>query len=227
MSDVRERFHGLLAGDPRKLTAWACEGGWRWPCTCCAAVVVGCAFYGFTLGLWRDGTQAVFTAIKFPFLILATCAGNSLLNGCLAQVLGAGLGFRQTLHAILMSFTISSLILAAFAPLMLFLLWNTPSHALTGHSVMLLGHVSVIAFAGVAGNHRLLLLLRQAAGSRHTAWFVLLSWLGGNLLLGSQISWILRPFIGSPGLPVEFLRSDPLQGNFFEAVWRAMKHLLR
>ena len=55
----------------------------------------------------------------------------------------------------------------------------------------------------------------------------LLSWLGGNLLLGSQISWILRPFIGSPGLPVQFLRADPLRGNFFEAVWNSVHLLFR
>ena len=229
--NVRERLRALLAGDPRKLAAWTCEPGWRWPLTCCATIVIGCAFYGFTLGLWRDATQSLFTAIKFPLLIFLTCGGNALLNGCLAQVLGADMGFRQTTLAILMSFTITAIILAAFAPIMLFLLWNTPplgdSSAVTGHSVTLLSHVSLIAFAGVAGNHRLLLLLRQIAGSSRVAWATLLSWLCGNLLLGSQISWILRPFIGSPALPVEFLRADPLRGNFFEAVWSSLHHLLQ
>jgi hypothetical protein len=151
-----------------------------------------------------------------------------VLNGCLAQVLGSGLGLRQTTVAILMSFTVAALILAAFAPIMLFLLWNTPSLAdrgTTGHSITLLAHVAVIAFAGIAGNHRLLLLLKHYTASARTAWLVLLAWLGGNLLLGSQTSWILRPFIGSPGLPVEFLRADPLRGNFFEAVWGALQRL--
>ncbi len=229
--NVRERIRALLAGDPQKLAAWTCEPGWRWPLDCCITIVAGCAFYGFTLGLWRDATQSLFTAFKFPLLIFLTCGGNALLNGCLAQVLGAGLGFRQTMVAILMSFTIAALVLAAFAPIMLFLLWNTPplgeARAVTGHSVTLLAHVALIAFAGVVGNHRLLGLLRHAAGSRRVAWTTLLAWLGGNLLLGSQISWILRPFIGSPGLPVEFLRADPLRGNFFEAVWSSIHHLVR
>ena len=66
----------------------------------------------------------------------------------------------------------------------------------------------------------------QASGERRTARTVLWSWLGGNFLLGSQLAWILRPFIGSPGLAVEFLRPDPLRGNFYEAVGRAVKHLL-
>ncbi len=231
MVDLRERFHALLAGDPQKLAAWTCESGWRWPLICCATIVSGGACYGITLGLWRDATQSLFTAIKFPLLIFLTCGGNALLNGCLALVLGAGLGFRQTMLAILMSFTIVAIILAAFAPIMLFLLWNTPplsnANSLTGHSLTLLAHVSLIAFAGVIGNHRLLLFLRHVTGNTATAWTVLLAWLGGNLLLGSQISWILRPFIGNPGLPVEFLRPNPLRGNFFEVVWASILHLFR
>ena len=47
----------------------------------------------------------------------------------------------------------------------------------------------------------------------------------GNLLLGSQLSWLLRPFVGSPGLPIEFIRKEAFHGNFFEAVLRAAKHL--
>jgi len=54
---------------------------------------------------------------------------------------------------------------------------------------------------------------------------VLLAWLVGNLFLGSQLSWMLRPFIGSPGLRVEFLRSDAFSGNFYEAVFRSSLHL--
>ena len=75
------------------------------------------------------------------------------------------------------------------------------------------------------GNQLLLrsLKLLNAPG---TARRVLLSWLAGNLLLGSQLAWMLRPFIGSPKLSVQFLRPDFLRGNFFEAVGRAIAHLL-
>jgi hypothetical protein len=53
----------------------------------------------------------------------------------------------------------------------------------------------------------------------------LFSWLAGNLFLGAQLAWNLRPFIGSPTLAVQFFRDDPLRGNFYEAVWRACRHL--
>jgi hypothetical protein len=201
----------------------------RWFIGYCIAIVLGSSVYGATIGLWRAPFQSVFTAIKFPLLIFLTCIGNGAVNGMLAQVLGSGLSFRQTAFAILMSFAVASLILGGFSPITLFVLYNAPplgsEHAIVGHSVMLLTHVFVIAFAGVVANRRLFGLLQKVRGHDHTARAVLFSWLAGNLFLGAQLAWNLRPFIGSPTLAIQFLRDDPLRGNFYEAVWRAFRHL--
>jgi hypothetical protein len=43
-------------------------------------------------------------------------------------------------------------------------------------------------------------------------------------LVGAQMGWILRPFIGSPDLPFTWFRTR--QGNFFEAVLTAIGRLL-
>jgi hypothetical protein len=61
-------------------------------------------------------------------------------------------------------------------------------------------------------------LLTRFSTQRISAIKVLFGWLAGNLLLGTQLCWIMRPFIGSPGLPVQFFRPDAFRGNFFEAV---------
>ena len=87
-------------------------------------------------------------------------------------------------------------------------------------------HVGVIAFAGITGNARLLHLLRHLSPSKAVAARVLFAWLAINLLLGTQLSWNLRPFIGSPGLPVEFLRADAFKGNFFETVFSSFQRVL-
>ena len=81
-----------------------------------------------------------------------------------------------------------------------------------------LSQVGLIAFAGIVANVRLLQFLRDLAGSRAVALRLLIAWLAGNLLLGTQLTWIARPFFGSPNLPVQFLREDALRGNFFESV---------
>jgi hypothetical protein len=227
---VIQRLKILLAGDAEKLATWTEEADSRWIWTCLAVFCATCAVYGATFGLWRSETQALATAIKFPLVVLLTCAANTLLNGSLALALGTGMSFRQSGIAILMSFTIMGIVLAAFSPLMVFLYWNVPAidgtQADTGKSITLLAHVALIAFAGVVGNRRLWQLLHHFTGATGRANLVLLAWLGGNLLLGSQISWILRPWIGSPGSEVHFFSPEPLQGNFFEAVWHALRTLL-
>jgi hypothetical protein len=194
-----------------------------------AVICVGAGVYGITVGIWRAPLQSFYTAIKFPLLIFLTCGGNAFLNGMLAQLLGSGLSFRQTSVAILMSFAIAGIILGGFAPITLFVWFNAPAlgsdRAVLGHSIMLLTHVGAIAAAGVIANRRLLDLLKKVSGRDSTARAVFFSWLAGNLFLGAQLAWNLRPFIGSPSLAVEFLRPDPLRGNFYEAVWRAFLHL--
>jgi len=48
-------------------------------------------------------------------------------------------------------------------------------------------------------------------------------WMIVFALVGSQMSWVLRPFIGNPDEPFTWFRSR--QSNFFEAVWHAMINL--
>lgn len=210
------------------IAPWLEERDPRWLVTCAVTIVLGCALYGGVVGLWRAPLQAVFTAVKMPLLIFLTCGGNALLNGLLAQVFGAGLGFRQSALAILMSFTIAALVLAALSPVALFVLWNAPPLASAGrgvgHSITLLTDVLFVAYAGVVANRRLLRLL-GAICARGTARRVFWSWLAGNLFLGAQLAWVLRPFIGSPGLAIEFLRDDPMHGTFYGAVFRALRAL--
>jgi hypothetical protein len=42
-------------------------------------------------------------------------------------------------------------------------------------------------------------------------------------LVGAQMGWVLRPFIGKPGLPFVWFRER--ESNFFEGVWRAILSL--
>jgi len=219
----------LLSGDAERIANWLVKPNYGRLLAYCLIILIGSGLYGFTLGIWRAPLQSTYTAIKFPLLIFLTCAGNAVVNGMLAQVLGSGLSFKQTSLAILMSFAIAAIILAGFSPITLFIWYNAPplgsTTAILGHSVMLLSHVGAIAFAGIMANRRLFELLRRISGRDATARAVLFSWLAGNLFLGAQLSWNLRPFIGSPALAVQFLRDDPLRGNFYEAVWRAFHHL--
>jgi hypothetical protein len=190
------------------------------------AACVGLAVYGFTVGFWRDPLMGVYVAVKMPLLIALTLACNGLLNGLLGLLLGTGLGFRQSLLALLTAFALAAVILGSLAPVTFFLAWNAPPPGATGaasaHSAYLVTHTLLIGFAGLAANLHLHRLLAAKAPTPAAATATLLAWLGGNAFLGAQFSWILRPFFGTPALKVEFLRSDPMNGTFYQAVWRAI-----
>lgn len=174
--------------------------------------------------------MGVYVAVKMPLLIALTLGCNGMLNGLLGMLLGSGLGFRQSLHALLSAFAISGLILGSVAPVTFFLAVNVPepesAQAATAHSSYLLIHVLLIAVAGLAGVVRLRSLLEAYTSSRTIARSTLAAWIAGNALLGMQFSWILRPFFGSPQLEVAFLRDNPMQGSFAEAVWNSLKRIL-
>jgi hypothetical protein len=222
----------LLRGDPVLLANWIERRDHRPAVFGIIIVVSGAGLYGAAMGFWRAPLQGLFVAIKFPLIMLLTTLGNSLLNAMLAPLLGLNLRPRQTLLAILLSFAIASSILGAFSPIAAFVVWNAPpistvaGKGSVAYPLIQLMHVAVIAFAGVTANLSLARLLRQISGSGAVAGRVLFAWLAGNLFFGSQLSWILRPFIGSPGLEVDFLRRAAFQGNFYETVIQSLLGVL-
>lgn len=222
----------LLRGESDSVLEWVQESKTRRTSICVALVCVGAGLYGVAMGSWRHPLQSLYTAFKFPVVILLTTLGNALLNGMLAPLLGMNIGFRHSLMAVLMSFAIASIVLGAFTPLVLFLVWNTPSSGLesraafAAYNFMQLTHFALISFAGSVGNIRLAPLLQRLSGNGKVARHVLLAWLAGNLFLGSQICWVLRPFIGRPDMPVEFLGAHPFEGSLYETVFNALRNLI-
>jgi hypothetical protein len=197
---------------------------------CVIWMLIGSAIYGASIGLWRAPLQSVYVAIKFPLLLVATTVANAFLNGMLARLLGAPITFRQSLHAILLSYAIVGVVLAALTPVSLFVWWNLPpmgsAAAGDAHAAMIVIHVIVIAFAGVVANLRLFALLAKVCGDRRVARCVLAAWLAGNMFLGCQLSYNLRPFFGTPDLEVAFLRQDPFSGSFYEALYYLVLRLV-
>ncbi len=228
-----DHFGPLLRGDIDVIAAWIS----RWSAGHTArqvfVIIFGAGAFGAAMGSWRAPEQAVWSAIKLPFVFVATAAGNALLNAMLAPLLGINLTIRESFAAVLMSFALAAVILGAFSPIMVFLVWNLPVSepgvpvAAAARSVMLLTLIAVIAFAGVTANVRLLHLLRRLGGGVSAARRLLFAWLAVNLLLGTQVSWIARPFIGRVDVPVTFLEAHPLEGNFFEETGRTAAELWR
>jgi hypothetical protein len=224
-------WKSLAGGDSGVLSGWLDASGRETRLRLCISTIfIGVGLYGASIGLWRSPLMALYVGVKLPFVIFLTLAVNGLLNGMLAQVLSSGLTFRQTLQAILMSFTVFALIVGSLSPLTIGMALNFPGPDEAGaglaHRQLLLIHTALIAFAGVVATGKLHGILRSFTGSDSVAKRTMIAWLAGNLFVGAQISFILRPIFGSPGLTVEFLRPDAMHGNFYESVWWALRHSL-
>ena len=223
----------LLAGRSAEIIEWQQRTAPRRAVLVCLTIIalgVGC--YGFSVGVWRGLAMGSFVAVKLPLVIMLTLACNGLLNGLLSAVLGTGLGFRQTLQAMLLSYTVFALITGALAPVIVFLDWCAPSLRVVTeesrwwHNLMLVLHTLLIAYAGLLSHVKLLGLVITWAHDRRAAVKAFFAWTLGNLFVGAQMAWVLRPYFVSPGLEVAFLRPDPMRGNFYETVGMSIARLL-
>ncbi len=192
-----------------------------------ATILVGAGLYGATIGVWRSPLQALYSGIKFPLIIFLTVVCTAMINHVVGSVWGARFTLREGFLTILKSFALTCLVLGSLSPVLFFAAYNTPSYTSLdyerSYGFLRLAHVAAIALAGIIGTGELAGIVRGACATAATR--VIVFWLAMNLFVGAQLSWVLRPFIGSPLMPVEFLRENPLKGNFYEEVWKSFTNV--
>src|SRR5436190_24187767 len=116
----------FLRADSGRLHDWTTRSQAELVRLCLAATLIGAGVYGAVVGCWWAPLQAFYVAIKLPLLILLTTLGNGLLNGMLAPLLGLNIPLRQTFVLVVLSFAVTSLVLAGLSPIAWFFVWNTP-----------------------------------------------------------------------------------------------------
>lgn len=225
---IGAEWNPLARGESDRLAGWLREASpWR-AARCFPTIAVGVGLYGATIGIWHGPKMAAYVALKLPLVVFLTLLVNGFVNGLLAQILGSGLGFRQTGGALLMAFAVFALITGSLSPLTWFLSWNVPGpdspEAGAIHRRLLVIHTVLIAFAGVVSVRKLHGIVTAFSGSRAAARRTLIAWLAGNLFAGAQIGFLLRPIFGTPKVGVAFLRPDAFEGNFYESLWWAIRH---
>lgn len=169
-----------------------------------AAIVWAVAFLlsGLVIGLPGGVYQMLASAIKLPLLFgIVTLAALPLLHLFLLYS-DARLTLYQTAALLSGALVIVSLLTFAFAPALL-ILWISVGH----YGLYKLACGAIMALAGVLG----VLFLKQGVeavapgGSRiRTSLFWL--WAVLYALVGGQLAWLTRPFIGSPNEPFQFFR---------------------
>jgi hypothetical protein len=213
-----------------------------------AALPLGVA-YGVFMGLYAvvrggagSGLQLLAAALKVPLLFLLTLIVTLPSLYVLSALARSRLSFTHTVRLLLASVTVNLALLASFGPVTGFFTLSTESYPF-----MILLNVAFFTVSGIVG----LVFLRKAldvvfesepagavppsgpapssvhaprsAKSVDPAARVFSAWTLIYAVVGAQMGWILRPFIGAPSVPFRWFRER--DSNFFVVVWESFQRL--
>ena len=178
-------------------------------------IAFGGGVFGAAMGTFRGGEQILYAGVKLPIALLLTMAICAPALTALNRAVGRAGCMRRDLALVLSALARSSLVLAAQAPLVLLAVRAEASY----HAVVLL----VVACCSIAGIVGLTLFLRGLNATQSSGlWTVAPALFLVFALVGTQMSWTLRPFLLRPRTPdVVFVRA--VEGSFFESVARSVQ----
>lgn len=192
-----------------------------------AGLALASAVYGFAIGASHSWTFAARNLLKFPALILVTAAVCAPAYLLVARFLAARLSLAEVLGLVLRLFRDASVLLAALAPVCLFLartIEQPDRRGLNEYPLFLGLNVLLIAVSGSLALVRQGRALLRRRGRRYLA--VLAGWLLLSLVVGGQWAWYLRPFFGLSTVSAEAtpfclgtLSDYRGATSFFEAVY--------
>jgi hypothetical protein len=177
--------------------------------------------HGYGAG-WR---YSVGSAIKMPMLFLLTLAICLPLLYVLNVLIGPRAQWGTIFTLIIASFAVTSIILASCALILAFFMLSTKSYAF-----ITLLNTGIFTLAGLYGVWFLGKSLSgltppdRIASPRNNTKTIIRWWLFTYGIVGTQMAWLMRPFIGGPGMPFSFFR--PQESNFYLAVGKALGRLL-
>ena len=196
-----------------------------------ACLLLG-ALYGLCMGLYsatggRDDSwkYLLASALKVPLLFLLTLLVTFPSLYVFAALANSRLKLRDTLRLLVAAIAVNLGVLASFGPVTAFFTVSTDSYAF-----MIFLNVVFFALAGAVG----LGFLNRAVGAvfpaggegerrspdSERARRIFRLWLVIYVIVGAQMGWILRPFIGNPQLPFQAFRSR--WSNVFEFMARLL-----
>jgi hypothetical protein len=170
--------------------------------------------------------MAAYVAVKLPVVFVATTLVVSAFCWAAGLLCRAGLRYREVLGAVFSAMAVAGSILLALSPVVLYFVFSGAPDAGTreemrfAHASMMMVHILVLACAGATGNLVLCRALRRRVPPACRLAPMVALWIASFAVVGCQLGWIMRPLVGSPNIAVEFLRSDALDSNFLESLFR-------
>lgn len=185
-------------------------------------LIAGSALYGAVPGSWHGPRLALYAGAKLPLLLLLTALATAAFQQLVARALGLQLPRGGALRLSLRGYATTAWLLGALAPAAALFVWAAPPpEALhrTAHNLLYLTHTALVAVCGLAGLATLRRDLVAAAPTRTAGRAAFAIWVAVSALVGGELAWVLRPFVGSVYEPIAFLRDDALDGNVYEFIW--------
>jgi len=178
------------------------------------------AAYGLSMGLFHSTLAGDVSAVKLPVLYLLSLAVCFSALHTLNALLGARLCVRACLR-LLLAISTNAVALVGYAPFSLFFTLTT-SH--DGYTFLVAMHIVVFALAGLLSLVQIVRIFIAAArrSERRSNPALFFVWALLYMFVGTQLAWVLRPFVGSPAAPFSLFRER--EGNFYESVYEALRH---
>jgi hypothetical protein len=187
------------------------------------SILLSFAIYGIIIGSSHSFGQSLLAGLKLPILFLLTlviCYPTLYVFNCL---IGSDLRLRQYAFLLLGSVAVMGVLLLAFAPITLFFLLTTDHYQF--FKILNVAILAVCGFFGVRALYAgMLFLTKDDKKTLPLRKKLLVFWILLFAFVGCQLAWTIRPFFGSPGTPVEFIRD--LQGNFYSDIIAAIGEIL-
>lgn len=180
-------------------------GRGRVPFVRLALLLAVCGFaYGCAMGAFAGRPlQCLFSGLKVPILLACSSAVCLPSFFVFNTLLGLRDDFAATLRGVIAAQATVAVVLLSLLPVILFVYASTD-----GYRDAVLANAVVFALATLGGQHTLNRHYRPlvAANPRHR--IGRRAWVGLYVFVAIQLGWVLRPFIGAPGMEVSFLRDE-------------------
>lgn len=177
------------------------------------------------------------STLKVPLLYLLTLGVTFPSLYVFSALANSRLRMRETLRLLLIATAVNVTVLASLGPILAFFAVSTRSHAFMqvltistfGVSGLLglgflrraVSHVFQEVAKETAGEPSAAQRMAAVASATQRARFIFTMWTVVYALVGSQMAWILRPFLGAPGLPFVIFRGT--SRNFFAGALDALR----
>ncbi len=195
------------------------RGAVPWRQLALLVALFGCV-HGAVLGSFGGrGLQALYSATKVP-LLLSVATAVCLPSFYVVNVL---LGLRDdwsaACRAIFAAQGTLAVVLCSLAPVTALLYVSTDHYELA-----IVGNGAVFAVGTLAAQQTMRLHYRPLVARDRRHALARSAWVALYVFVAIQLAWVLRPFLGAPGLPTRFLREDAWT-NAYVAVGQVLARL--